>query len=45
MTFYEVVSGLHFSHKDPAWDPNGQPKQQKGKCMAGKKTLIIFTEF
>ena len=40
--FYEVVSGPRFFHQDPGWDPNGQPKGQNGKCLAGGKTLATF---
>ena len=43
--FYEILSGPHFFHQDPGWDPKGQPKQQKGKCLAGRKTLTFFIEF
>ena len=43
--FYEILSGPHFFHQDPGWDPKGQPKQQKGKCLAVRKTLTFFTEF
>ena len=28
---HEVLSGPHFFHKDPVWDPKGQPKGAKGE--------------
>ena len=38
----EVASGPHFFHQDPGWDLKGQPKNQKGQCLAGGKTLATF---
>jgi hypothetical protein len=38
----ESYQDFTFFHKDPGWDPKGQPKQQKGKCLAGRKTLTFF---
>ena len=40
--FYEVLSGLHFFHQDPGWDPKGQPKGRKGKCLVGRRNLATF---
>jgi len=40
--FYEVLSGLHFFHQDPGWDPKGQPKGQKAKRLTCRKTLASF---
>ena len=46
IAYYEVASGPHFFHQDPGWDTKGQPKGQKGKCLAGeKKTYRFFIEF
>jgi len=40
--FYEVLSGLHFFHQDPGWDPKGQPKGQNAKRLTCRKTLASF---
>jgi len=45
IAYYEVASGPHFFHQDPGWDTKGQPKGQKGKCLAGEKTYRFFIEF
>ena len=39
---YEVLLGLHFFHKDPGWDPKGQPKGQNAKRLTGRKTPASF---
>jgi hypothetical protein len=40
--FYKVPSWHHFFHSDPGWNPKGQPKGRKGKCLTGKKTRSTF---
>jgi len=40
--FYEVLSGLHFFHQDPGWDPKGQPKGHTAKRLTYRKTLASF---
>ena len=40
--FYEVLSGLHFFHQDPGWDPKGQPKGQTAKRLTCRKTRASF---
>jgi len=40
--FYEVLSGLHFFHQDPGWDPKGQPKGQQVKRLTCRKTPASF---
>ena len=30
---YEVLWGFHFFHKNPGWDPKGQPKGPKRKML------------
>jgi hypothetical protein len=42
LEIYGVLSGPHIFHKEPGWDPKGQPKEQKMKMSDMQKTLSKF---
>ena len=42
MRFHEILSGPHFFHQDPWWDPKGQPKGPKRKMLDMYQNPINF---
>ena len=43
--FYEVFPGPHFFHKDPGWNPKGQPKGPKRKMLDRQKNPSKFLSY
>jgi hypothetical protein len=42
LEIYGVLSGHHFFHQEPGWDPNGQPKEHKMEMPGLHKNISTF---